>query len=158
MAYGGINEIFAPAVLYQVGKVIEDEGYEACLQKSVPNLRIKGDKETNPEVADTYELIYAEPVEDGYIVVYQYLYQFGRTADEEHVHSLHELPIYGIKIGNKAHMALVTGMGRLYRRYLQTEFMESHEEIKPGVYETIYSDGSKIIVDYNNETWKLVKA
>ena len=29
MAYGGINEILAPAVLYQVGKVIEDEGYEA---------------------------------------------------------------------------------------------------------------------------------
>ena len=25
MAYGGINEIFAPAVLYQVGKLIEDE-------------------------------------------------------------------------------------------------------------------------------------
>ena len=29
MAYGGINDIFAPAVLYHVGKVIEDEGYEA---------------------------------------------------------------------------------------------------------------------------------
>lgn len=29
MAYGGINEILAPSVLYQVGKVIEDEGYEA---------------------------------------------------------------------------------------------------------------------------------
>lgn len=29
MAYGGINEIVAPAVVYQVGKVIEDEGYEA---------------------------------------------------------------------------------------------------------------------------------
>lgn len=29
MAYGGINEILAPSVLYKVGKVIEDEGYEA---------------------------------------------------------------------------------------------------------------------------------
>ena len=29
MAYGGINEILAPAVLYKVGKVIEDAGYEA---------------------------------------------------------------------------------------------------------------------------------
>ena len=29
MAYGGINEIFAPYVLYHLGKVIEDEGYEA---------------------------------------------------------------------------------------------------------------------------------
>ena len=28
MAYGGINEIFAPAVLYSVGRLIEDEGYD----------------------------------------------------------------------------------------------------------------------------------
>lgn len=34
MAYGGINEIFAPAVLYQVGKVIEDEGYEAFVYRN----------------------------------------------------------------------------------------------------------------------------
>ena len=34
MAYGGINEIFAPAVLYQVGKLIEDEGYEAFVYRN----------------------------------------------------------------------------------------------------------------------------
>ena len=34
MAYGGINEIFAPAVLYHVGKVIEDEGYEAVVYRN----------------------------------------------------------------------------------------------------------------------------
>ncbi len=34
MAYGGINEIFAPAVLYQVGKVIEDGGYEAFVYRN----------------------------------------------------------------------------------------------------------------------------
>ncbi len=34
MAYGGLNEIFAPAVLYNVGKVIEDEGYEAFVYKN----------------------------------------------------------------------------------------------------------------------------
>lgn len=34
MAYGGINEIFAPAVLYSVGKVIEDEGYEAFVYRN----------------------------------------------------------------------------------------------------------------------------
>ncbi|MDP4134151.1 MAG: hypothetical protein Q8882_09080 [Bacillota bacterium] len=34
MAYGGINEIFAPSVLYQVGKVIEDEGYEAFIYRN----------------------------------------------------------------------------------------------------------------------------
>lgn len=44
------------------------------------------------------------------------------------------------------------------RRYLQTEFMENHEEIAPGVYEITYSDGSKMVVDYNEETYKLIKA
>ena len=34
MAYGGINEIFAPATLYQVGKLIEDEGYEAFVYRN----------------------------------------------------------------------------------------------------------------------------
>ena len=34
MAYGGINEIFAPAVLYNVGKLIEDEGYEAFVYRN----------------------------------------------------------------------------------------------------------------------------
>ena len=34
MAYGGINEIYAPAVLYQVGKLIEDEGYEAFVYRN----------------------------------------------------------------------------------------------------------------------------
>lgn len=34
MAYGGINEIFAPAVLYQVGRLIEDCGYEAAVYRN----------------------------------------------------------------------------------------------------------------------------
>ena len=34
MAYGGINEIFAPSVMYHVGKVIEDEGYEAFVYRN----------------------------------------------------------------------------------------------------------------------------
>ena len=34
MAYGGINEIFAPAVLYQVGQLIEDHGYEAFIYRN----------------------------------------------------------------------------------------------------------------------------
>ena len=35
-----------------MGGMIENEGYDACLQKAIPNLRIKGDKNTNPEVVD----------------------------------------------------------------------------------------------------------
>ena len=34
IAYGGINEIFAPNVLYQVGRVIEDAGYEAFVYRN----------------------------------------------------------------------------------------------------------------------------
>ena len=58
-----IDEEFAEIFLLKMGAFIEDNGYDACLQKTVPNLRIKGDKSTNPEVKDTYELVYAEPVD-----------------------------------------------------------------------------------------------
>ncbi len=59
------DEELAEIFLLKIGGMIEDAGYDACLQKSVPNLRIKGDKTTNPEVVDTYELIHADPVEKG---------------------------------------------------------------------------------------------
>ncbi len=60
-----IDEELAEIFLLKMGGMIEDAGYDACLQKAIPNLRIKGDKTTNPEVMDTYELIHAEPVEAG---------------------------------------------------------------------------------------------
>lgn len=60
-----IDEEMAEIFLLKIGGLIEDEGYDACLQKAIPNLRIKGDPTTNPEVADTYELIHAVPVEPG---------------------------------------------------------------------------------------------
>ncbi len=59
------DEELAEIFLLKIGGMIEDYGYDACLQKAIPNLRIKGDKTTNPEVADTYELIHADPVEAG---------------------------------------------------------------------------------------------
>ena len=34
MAYGGINEIYAPSVLYQVGQLIEDHGWEAFIYRN----------------------------------------------------------------------------------------------------------------------------
>ncbi|MBQ8836260.1 MAG: 4Fe-4S binding protein [Clostridia bacterium] len=58
------DEEMAEIFLLKIGHIIEDEGYDACLQKAIPNLRIKGDKTTNPEVLDTYELI-SDPVEKG---------------------------------------------------------------------------------------------
>ena len=60
-----IDEEMAEIFLLKIGGMIENEGYDACLQKAIPNLRIKGDKTTNPEVLDTYELIHAVPVEEG---------------------------------------------------------------------------------------------
>ncbi|MBE7038400.1 MAG: hypothetical protein E7404_05825 [Ruminococcaceae bacterium] len=35
------------------------------------------------------------------------------------------------------------------------EFMDSHEKIADGVYVTTYSNGTKVTVDYNNETFKI---
>lgn len=60
-----IDEELAEIFLLKIGGMIENEGYDACLQKAIPNLRIQGDKTTNPEVVDTYELIHAVPVAPG---------------------------------------------------------------------------------------------
>ncbi len=57
-----IDEDLAEIFLLKMGALIENEGYDACLQRNVSNLRIKGDKTTNPELVDTYELVHAEPI------------------------------------------------------------------------------------------------
>lgn len=59
------DEELAEIFLLRMAAFIEDEGYDACVQRNVSNLRIKGDKTQNPELIDTYELIHAEPVEPG---------------------------------------------------------------------------------------------
>ena len=48
MAYGGINEIFAPSVLYQVGKVIEDAGNEAMLYRNTGARGVVSDMDGSP--------------------------------------------------------------------------------------------------------------
>ena len=60
-----IDEELAEIFLLNMCALIEDNGFDACPQKHVPNLRIQGDKSTNPEVKDTYELIHAVAVEAG---------------------------------------------------------------------------------------------
>ena len=74
-----IDEEMAEIFLLKMGAMIENEGYDACLQKSIPNLRIKGDHTTNPEVMDTYELIHAEAVEPGKPVP-DVIIDFGKAA------------------------------------------------------------------------------
>ena len=48
MAYGGINDIFAPAVLYHVGKIIEDEGYEAFVYRNTGSRGCVSDMDGTP--------------------------------------------------------------------------------------------------------------
>jgi len=57
-----IDESFAEIFLLKMGALIENEGFDACLQRSIPGFRIKGDNTTNPEVKQTYELQFASPV------------------------------------------------------------------------------------------------
>ena len=59
------DESFAEIFLLKMGAMIENEGYDACLQRSIPGFKIKGDKSTNPEVARIYELEFSSPVEEG---------------------------------------------------------------------------------------------
>ena len=59
-----IDEELAEIFLLKIGALIENEGYDACLQRTVPGMKAKGDKTTNPEVFDTFELV-SEPVEPG---------------------------------------------------------------------------------------------
>ena len=48
MAYGGINEIFAPAVLYHVGKMIEEHGYEAAVYRNTGARGVVSDMDGSP--------------------------------------------------------------------------------------------------------------
>lgn len=74
-----IDEEYFEIFLFKMAAMIEDAGYDACLQRSVPGLRIKGDKTTNPEVMDTYELQFAEAVEEGKPAP-DVIIDFGRAA------------------------------------------------------------------------------
>ena len=60
-----IDESFAEIFLLKMGALIENEGYDACLQRSIPGFRIQGDHSTNPEVSKVYELQFASAVAPG---------------------------------------------------------------------------------------------
>jgi len=60
-----IDEEFSEILLLKMASVIENEGFDACVQRNVSNLKIKGDKSQNPELIDTYELQFAEAVAPG---------------------------------------------------------------------------------------------
>lgn len=62
------DEERAEIFLLKMAGMIEDEGYDACVQRNISNLKVKGDKTQNPEIFDTYELIHAEAVAPGKLV------------------------------------------------------------------------------------------
>lgn len=74
-----IDEHFAEIFLLKLGALIENEGYDACLQRSIPGFRIQGDKTTNPEVSRIYELEFASPVAPGKPVP-DVIIDFGKAA------------------------------------------------------------------------------
>ena len=74
-----IDEQLAEMFLLRMASVIENEGYDACVQRNVSNLKIKGDKTQNPEVVDTYELIHASPVAPG-LPTPDIILDFGQAA------------------------------------------------------------------------------
>ena len=57
-----IDEEFAEIFLLRMAAYLEDEGWDACVQRQVTNLKARGDKTQNPEVLDTYELVHVTPV------------------------------------------------------------------------------------------------
>lgn len=75
-----IDETLAEIFLLKMGALIENEGYDACLQRSIPGFRIQGDKTTNPEVKQVYELEFASPVEPGKPVP-DVIIDFNRAAE-----------------------------------------------------------------------------
>ena len=60
-----IDEELVQIFLLRIAAQIENEGYDACVQRNTSNIRIQGDKTQNPELFDTYELKYAEAVAPG---------------------------------------------------------------------------------------------
>ena len=57
-----IDEDLSEILLLKLAGIIENEGYDACVQRNISNLRIQGDHTTNPELVDTYELVHAEAI------------------------------------------------------------------------------------------------
>lgn len=75
-----IDEELAEMFLLRMAGYIENEGYDACVQRNVSNLKIKGDKTQNPELIDTYELSHAEAVAPG-LPVPDIIMDFGQAAE-----------------------------------------------------------------------------
>lgn len=59
------SEEMTVMLLLNMCRIIEDEGYEACPQRTCPNIKLRDDEGTNPEVMQTVSLEHAIPVAPG---------------------------------------------------------------------------------------------
>ena len=57
-----IDEELSEIFLLKMAGLIENDGWDACVQRNISNLKISGDKTQNPELIDTYELVHARAV------------------------------------------------------------------------------------------------
>ena len=60
-----IDEVHAPTVLRRVACLLEDNGFEGVVQRSVPDRRRGEDPGTNPEHLPVFKINYSEPVVPG---------------------------------------------------------------------------------------------
>jgi epoxyqueuosine reductase len=65
MGVVNIDEIYAPIVLANISRYIEDNGYESVVQRSIPDRRHHSDKGTNPERLPVFKIPYSKPVYHG---------------------------------------------------------------------------------------------
>jgi len=142
------DEEMAEIFLLKIGGMIENEGYDACLQKAIPNLRIKGDKTTNPEVVDTYELIHAEAVAPGKPVP-DVIIDFGKAAK---ACGIGETGLSG-KIINKKHGPFMRYCFIITDAPLETDIV-TDESICDKCGKCIKACPGKAISDLGLDTWQ----
>jgi epoxyqueuosine reductase QueG len=65
IATKAISEELTVLLLLKLCRLIEDAGYEACPQRTCPNIRSRDDDGTNPEVSENTVLEHAVPVAPG---------------------------------------------------------------------------------------------
>lgn len=59
-----LDEDYTQLLLLRLAGIIEDNGYDACVQRGTPNLKRAGDPRDNPEVGSVYELKHARAVRE----------------------------------------------------------------------------------------------
>lgn len=98
-----IDEVHAPSVLRKVACLLEDNGYEGVVQRSVPDRRRGDDPGSNPEHLPSFKIKTAEPVAPG------------RPAPDVLMDFLQAAQICGIAAKGLAHFCLTRRFGPLQR-------------------------------------------